>query len=229
MTHPLDRPVWNSLHGRLAHLAIGGGKAVGFERDCEVFVAPTDCSPEALAATLALVPPGEEASYVEREAWPLPPGAARVKQAVLTQMVAERIEAPDRDLPLLELSDADAPDMLALATLCRPGPYFARTHALGGFVGVRDEAGRLIAMAGERFQVGSFTEISAVCTHPDARGQGLARNLMQVVGSRIAARAETAFLHTYPNNAGAIALYETLGFRPRAEINYTIFQRDLQT
>lgn len=227
MTHALDRPVWNSLHGRLAHLAIGGGKAVGFERSCEEFVAPADRSPEALAAVTALVAPGGEASYVEHEAWPLPPGAALLKHAVLTQMIAEgSIGAPDADPPLLELGDADAPEMLALATLCRPGPYFSNTHRLGGFVGIRDEAGRLIAMAGERFQVGRFTEISAVSTHPDARGRGLARNLIRVVGSRIAARGEIAFLHTYPDNHGAIALYEQLGFRPRAEINYTIFRQD---
>jgi predicted GNAT family acetyltransferase len=141
-------------------------------------------------------------------------------------MVAEDgIEPPEKVLPLLELGDPDAPEMLALAMLCRPGPYHANTHKLGGFVGVRDAEGRLIAMAGERYQIGRFTEISAVCTHPDARGQGIARALMQVVGSRITARGEEAFLHTFPDNAGAIALYESLGFRPREEIRYTIFRR----
>jgi len=227
MTHPLDRPVWNSLHDRLAYLAIGGGKAVGFDRDCEVFVAARDRSAETLGAVAALVPPGAEASLVEQEEWPLPPGTSLLKHAVLTQMIAEDgIGAPDTELPLLELGDADAPEMLALATLCRPGPYFAQTHKLGGFIGIRDEGGRLIAMAGERFQIGRFTEISAVRRPPDARGRGLARNLMRVVGSRIAARGEIAFLHTYPDNAGAIALYEQLGFRPRAPIHYTIFRRD---
>ena len=145
-----------------------------------------------------------------------------VKASVLDQMVAEGgIDASDADFPVLELGDADAPEMLALATLCRPGPFFARTHALGGFIGVRDGEGRLIAMAGERYQIGRFTEISAVCTHPDHRGRGLARALMRVVGSRIAARGETPFLHTFPDNAGAIALYQSLGFRRRADIHYT--------
>lgn len=223
----LDRPVWNSLHDRLAHLAIRGDDAVGFQRDCELFVAAADRSARALAAVVALVPPGEEASFVEREDWPLPPGATLVREATLVQMVApDGLTPPDETPALLELGDADAPEMLALATLCRPGPYFANTHRLGGFVGVRDEGGRLIAMAGERFQIGRFTEISAVSTHPDARGRGLARNLMRVVGSRIAARGEVPFLHTFPDNAGAIALYESLGFRPRCEIRYTIFRRD---
>ncbi len=173
MAHPLDRPVWNSLHDRLAHLAIGGGEAIGFDRRCELFVAPADRSPQALAATARLVPPGAEASYVEHLEWPLPPGTRLAKHAVLTQMIADDgIGEPDADLPLLELGDADAPEMLALATLCRPGPYFARTHKLGGFVGIRDEAGRLIAMTGERFQVGRFTEISAVSAPTRTRVAG---------------------------------------------------------
>jgi predicted GNAT family acetyltransferase len=227
MVHPLDRPVWNALHSRQAHLAIGGGAAVGFERSCEVFVAAADPSADSLAAVAALVPQGGQASYVEAESWPLPPGTKLVRQARLLQMVApEGIGEPDPEFGFLELSDPDAPEMLALATLCRPGPYFARTHALGGFIGVRDERGRLIAMAGERFKIGSFSEVSAVCTRPDARGGGLARNLMRVVAGRIAARGETCFLHTFPDNAGAIGLYEALGFRQRAEINYTIFERD---
>jgi predicted GNAT family acetyltransferase len=226
MSHPLDRPVWNSLHDRLARLAIGGGPAVGFERACEEFVAGADRSTETLAAVAELVPAGSQASFVEREAWPLPPGTALVRDAVLVQMIAEDgLRAPELDLRVLELGDPDGPEMLELATLCRPGPYFARTHALGGFVGLRDAAGRLIAIAGERFQIGRYTEISAVCTHPDARGRGLARALMQVVGSRITARGELPFLHTFPDNAGAITLYESLGFRPRAEISYTIFRR----
>lgn len=226
MEHPLDRPVWNSLHDRLGHLAIGGGPAVGFDRACEHFIAGADRSPATLAALTALVPPGEDASYVERDLWPLPTGARLVQQAVIMQMVAEDgIDRSEAGFPFDELGDPEGPDMLELATLCRPGPFFARTHALGGFIGVRDEAGRLIAMAGERFKIGRFTEVSAVCTHPDARGRGLARGLMRVVAGRIVARGETPFLHCYRENGGAVALYESLGFRERADINYTIFER----
>jgi predicted GNAT family acetyltransferase len=37
-----------------------------------------------------------------------------------------------------------------------------------------------------------------------------------------AARGETPFLHTYAANAGAIALYETLGYRARRELMVTV-------
>ncbi len=226
MTHPLDRPVWNSLHSRLSHLAIGEGVAMGFERGCEHFIAGADRSFETLAALAQLVPREEDASYVEREEWPIPPGCRLIKAATIMQMVAENgIDGSEAGFDFLELGDPQAPEMLELATLCKPGPFFTRTHALGGFIGVRDDSGRLIAMAGERFKIGRFTEVSAVCTHPDARGRGLARGLMRVVASRIVGRGETPFLHCYRDNEGAVALYESLGFRERTDINYTIFQR----
>lgn len=226
MSHPLDRPIWNALHSRQAEFAIGGGPAVGFRREVAMFVAGEDRSPQCLAAMAALVPDGAQAGLVEAGGWPSPPGTTLVKEAALMQMVAaDGVDRSDAGFPFLELGDADAPDMLALATLTRPGPFFARTHALGGFIGVRDAEGRLVAMAGERLKIGPFTEVSAVCTHPDHRGRGLAKGLMRVVASRIVARGEVPWLHTYPDNHGAIALYEALGFRPRAEVIYTIIQR----
>lgn len=225
MTHPLDRPVWNALHSHHARFRRGGDRAVGYERDIAMFVAAADRSYGALEAAAALIPSGERGAYVERKDWPLPPGTALVSAATIMQMAASELTPANPEFPFLELTDAYAPEMLELASLCRPGPFSAGTHRLGGFIGVRDEAGRLVAMAGERMRVGPFGEVSAVCTHPDHRGRGLARGLMTVVASRIAARGETPWLHTYPDNLGAIALYETLGFRRRAEVTYTIFER----
>ena len=114
--------------------------------------------------------------------------------------------------------------MLALATLTQPGPFFARTHRLGGFIGVKQD-GVLVAMAGERMKVEGFTEVSGVCTQPDHRGNGYAGGLMQLVAQAILARGETPFLHVYADNAGAIALYQTLGFRFRAALTMTVLAR----
>ncbi len=85
-------------------------------------------------------------------------------------------------------------------------------------------------MAGERMKMfdetmGGFTEVSGVCTHPDHRGQGYAGGLMRIVAEKIIARGETPFLHVYADNAGAIALYETLGFRFRAALHFTLLSR----
>jgi len=114
--------------------------------------------------------------------------------------------------------------MLALATETRPGPFFARTHQLGDFVGVK-AGGRLIAMAGERMKPEGYTEVSGVCTDPGHRGRGYAGALMRVVAHRILARGETPFLHSYAHNTGAIGLYQSLGFALRSEMTMQVLSR----
>jgi predicted GNAT family acetyltransferase len=223
MAHLLDRPVWNALTTRQQGLAVGDpARALRFHPEYNLFAAAAKPSEAALQGLADLV--GDEVvGMVEADEWPLPPGTSGERRPTIHQMVAERIP-PGDPIDHLELGDADAPEMLALARMTDPGPFFARTHRLGGFIGIR-HAGRLIAMAGERMKVPGFTEVSAVCTHPDHRGRGLAGALMRVVAERILARGDTAFLHTYAANAGAVRLYETLGFRFRAEMRFTIVRR----
>ena len=209
----LARPVWNALTTRWARIAEGDARAWRIDRDYGVFGAAADRSPESLAALAALVPEQGELWMVEREDWPAPPGTRFVRQAECVQMVCERLAA--RKPPAFEIVDLkedDASAMYDLAMLTRPGPYAAHTNRLGDFIGVKQH-GALIAMAGERMKMPGLSEVSGVCTHPDHRGRGYAGALMRVVAERMLARGETPWLHAYASNAGAIALYETLGFR----------------
>jgi GNAT superfamily N-acetyltransferase len=50
-------------------------------------------------------------------------------------------------------------------------------------------------MAGEGLKVPGYTEVSAVCTHPEHASKGYARILMTEVIGRIRDRGETPFLH----------------------------------
>lgn len=223
--HPLDRPVWASLTSRLAAWAEGGSLARRFQRGVNVFMAAADESPPALQALADLVRADEEVYALQVPPVRTPPGLLLVKSAPGLQMVGTRAAAAGlADEQIVELGEHDAPEMLALAQLTRPGPFLARTHSLGGFVGVR-QGGALIAMAGERFRQPGYTEISGVCTHPGCRGQGLARRLSACVASRIQARGEQAYLHVWASNAAAIALYETLGFELRAQVHVAVLQR----
>jgi GNAT superfamily N-acetyltransferase len=109
------------------------------------------------------------------------------------------------------LTSTDVPQMLDLIALTLPGPFGPRTHELGEYLGVF-EGERLLAMAGERFHVPGYREISAVCTEPGSRGKGYARGLMGALVRRQLARAERPFLHVMAPNLNARALYRQMGF-----------------
>lgn len=220
---PLDRPVWHSLTGRQAALATGDARALRFRPDVNLFGDAADDSPEALAALVALIPEEGTLGLIGAgPAVPLP-GTTVVSERRINQMVATRLHRAARAIEIVRLGDGDAPEMLALATLTAPGPFFAATHLQGGYVGVR-RGGRLVAMAGERMKVPGFSEISAVCTHPDFRGQGFARALMEAVIAPLIAGGEGVFLHSYPDNP-AVALYRALGFETRREMTYRVIAR----
>ena len=218
--HPLDRPVWSMLTGRQAHLAEGDARAVRIDRGYGVFGVAADPAAEAQAALAALVPDYGEIWIVEGERWPVPAGTREVKRAVLTQMVAEGPPPLPRDgePAIRALDEADAPEMAALAEHAKPGPWGPKTHRYGPFFGIR-ENGRLLAMAGQRILVPGMAEVSGVSTWKDCRGRGLARALIGHVMREMVARGEQPFLHSYADNAGAIALYESLGFRIRREVH----------
>jgi len=223
-SHILDRPVWNALTTRQAHLALGNGvDAVRYPPDIEPFGAARNNAPDQLLALGKLTPMDGGLALVEPHKVVPPPGLIVLFEEPVRQMIAARIPSPDAPSGVIALGNDDAPEMRALAELTQPGPFHARTHELGDFVGVR-ENGKLIAMTGMRMRVPGFTEISAVCTHPEARGRGLAAKLMRIVAAKIAARGEQLFLHVYPHNKGAIAVYEKLGFRHRADLQLTVLR-----
>jgi len=218
MTDPLDRPIWHALAGRQAEFAVGAGKALRFRPDVSPFIACADDSPGALSEVATLLEPGDAVLFLQRGAVPLPPGTRRIEGGKGVQMVARDFAASEPPPGIVALGEDDAAEMLALATLTQPGPFRARTHQLSQFWGVKDAEERLLAMAGERLRLPGMSEVSGVCTHPDARGRGLAALLSRHVASEIVRRGEVPFLHAYASNAGAIRLYEALGFRHNGEV-----------
>jgi predicted GNAT family acetyltransferase len=224
--HSLDRPVWASLCAHHAPLSEGGLLARRFVRDVNLFASTCDDSAAALTALAALVRPGESVLLAQVPQIVIPAGFVAVKELKGVQMLATR-RMPPESAPgdILTLGDRDAPEMLALAKLTEPGPFLPRTHVMGRFLGIRID-GRLAAMAGERMRFPGYTEVSAVCTHPDFRGRGLARCLSAAVVAGIEARGDQPFLHAWKTNRTAISLYEGLGFELRTEINVAELRRN---
>lgn len=219
--HPLDRPIWASLTTRQQPLSFGDARARRLDPAFGVFAAAADRSEAARAGLADLVRAHGAAALVEASEPDVPQGLEIASRAILWQMIAEppKIIAPDFDW--VDLTDEDAPQMLALAERTKPGPFFARTHQLGEFVGVKRD-GQLVAMAGERMKPSGFTEVSGVCVHPDHRGHGYAAALMSLLAERILERGETPFLHVYDSNTPAIAIYERLGYRLRREMTLLV-------
>jgi len=223
--HPLDRPVWASLTTHHAPLSEGNDLARRFVSDVNLFASSREESPAAIAALANLVKPQESIFILQVAEIVIPPGFVAVKAAKGVQMVATVTMTPEANCGDIQvLTDADAPEMLALARLTEPGPFLARTHTMGTFLGIRI-GGRLAAMAGERMRFPGYTEVSGVCTHPDFRGRGLARRLSAAVTASIQARGDQPFLHAWKTNHTAISLYERLGFRLRTEVNAAVLQR----
>lgn len=215
----LDRPVWSALDGGHRHFALGGPLAKCYPRDIGPFAALADDSRASWDALAALLAPGEAAMLVTPSAPPQLPGFMVTPLDPVLQMVATRAPGPAA-LPFLRLGEADAPEMRALAGLTNPGPFAPRTHELGEFLGIRED-GRLAAMTGERMRPQGAVEVSAVCVHPAHRGKAYARQLLAERTRRIAAQGDQPFLHVYPSNKGAIALYQSLGYVVRAQLHLT--------
>ena len=221
MPTPLDNPIWHALIGPHADYAIGGGAVRRYPPEIAPFAAIAEPSAAAYADLATDLPPDAKVMLLLPADEPLPAGR---EAKWLEQMVLSSGD-PLPELPsaarIVPLGPDDAADMLALVEVTKPGPFARRTVELGGYAGVRDPGGRLIAMAGERLRLPGFVELSAVCVHPDARGQGLGAAISLHVIRAALARGEVAFLHVWPDNP-AKALYGHIGFRLRAKLR-TLF------
>lgn len=217
----LDNMAWHALTGPQAHLAQGPGTALRFPRNVSIFCAVERLDAESWAALAEMVGPGRAIVLFQAEVGEVPDFFDELSRAPVMQMVADGQVAPtlqpSTDVDIITLGPDDADDMVALTSLTRPGPFAQETYRMGTYLGVREE-GRLIAMAGERLRTDGAAEISAVCTHPDARRRGLAATLTRAMMDEIEARGQLPLLHVAEDNTGAIAVYEQLGFRTRRRV-----------
>ena len=212
----LDHIFWHTLTGPHAAYASGQGGARRYARGFSPILGFADPQQPDFAALAPYCEPGEQ-FYCD--SWTgTPPAGWRIEaEATMFRMVWNAaLPTADAAPEAIALRPEHAAQALALATLCRPGPFGPRTIELGEYFGYFDGA-RLVAMAGERMHVAGLREISGVCTHPDYQGRGLARQLMAKLVHRQMARKETPFLHVMRANDAAHQLYLRMGFEDYLE------------
>jgi ribosomal protein S18 acetylase RimI-like enzyme len=222
--HPLDRPIWSALTTRQQALAEGGARALRYPTPIAPFADMVDMSPQSFAA-LGAIMSGSEIAVLFTPAPVTPPAEFKTLVAETgEQMIGTPAECFIRGVEPVTLGADDVPEMMALTELTKPGPFGARTHELGAFLGVRID-GRLVAMAGERMKPGNYTEMTAVCVHPSHRGRGYGQILLAAISRQILARGEIPFLHVFSNNSSAIALYRRQGMEIRRRLHVTVLQK----
>lgn len=225
--HPLDRPVWHALSSCHAAWARRHGRAIGYDPAASPFVSTPDDSPDSLADLHGLVLGGGRGALFTTEPLAFPDTLACVRRGQAEQMVLPA-PLPERTgrrhgIEVRDLTGKDGAAAQALVELTKPGPFGTRTLELGRYVGAFED-GALVAMAGERLRLPGHVEISAVCTDPAHRGQGLARRLIAAVAESAFDRALVPFLHVFTDNAGAIAAYRTMGFATRRVMHLAVIE-----
>ncbi|MEE3851841.1 GNAT family N-acetyltransferase [Gordonia sp. LSe1-13] len=217
----LDNPAFAALTGPHTRFAERHGHAVRYRPEvCPMAALPDDPSAADWADAAVLVGAGQS-MFLPVVSVTAPTDWGVTMQMPGVQMI-DQSAAGVPDPEAIELGAADVPEMTDLVRRTEPGPFRPRTIELGTYLGIRRN-GRLIAMGGERLHLPGWTEISAVCTDPDFRGQRLASRLILALVHGIRQRGEIPFLHAAATNTNAIRLYETLGFVVRREVMFQVF------
>lgn len=218
MHHILDNPAWYALMSGNRLLAHGSGPVRYFWNDVSPFAGLRTNSVEEFRALHETIPFDSPMAVVSPTEIPWPQKWAVIETVTVSQMVCLRTPKAARGgEQVVSLGVPDIPQMMALTKLTRPGPFEQKTLLFGHYEGVY-HGDQLIAMTGQRMNPKPYAEISAVCTHPDFLGRGLATLLMSRQIHRMQSAGETPFLHVRADNERAIKVYTELGFEKRREI-----------
>ena len=225
MEHVLDNPIWHALSTRLTHLNKGSNRVKYFDEAVSPFVTMNFWDEDDLKEMEEILPKERSFYVLIPRVVNIPASFEQLYTTPIYQMVCNAFCTQFRsNQQVLEMAEGDVQEMIELTALTRPGPFSSQTMSFGRYIGIR-EGGRLAAMAGERMKVPGYTEVSAVCTHPDFLGKGYASHLMSILCAEIIDRGETPFLHVRADNPRAIRAYERLGFRISRDVFFVIIKR----
>jgi ribosomal protein S18 acetylase RimI-like enzyme len=221
----LNNPVYHGLLSGDQHLSLGTDIVRFFDEAVSPFAGFDEGYEKGFEELYDLLPPGRNILYAIPQPIDTPEGWQLLHEIKGVQMVYNKVsDALQHTFLPVPLDKQFAAEMVELAKLTRPGPFGLRTIEFGHYYGIFDKD-KLVAMTGQRLHPQQYTEVSAVCTHPDHLGNGYASALVQHQVQLILQQGKTPFLHVREDNSRAIALYERLGFSISRNMNFYFMRR----
>lgn len=213
----LDNPVWHSVSESHWDFAIDYKNIKFYHPDyCPFggFEIPNDIS-DSIDAYSFLI----DSFFVVGEKPTLSDKLLLKNELICAQMIVSGKIQMEYKNTIVQLTQKHTKALFDLVNLVQPGYFKEKTALLGNYYGIFEE-GKLIAVTGERMKMDDFVEISAVVTHPEHTGKGLAKQLVAHTTNAIIEEGKTPYLHVVESNVGAIKLYEKLGFTTRRKISF---------
>jgi len=223
----LHNPVYHALCTGDQQLSFGTEQVKYYDEAVSPYAGFPDTYPNGFADLYALLPPDRKILYANPVPIAQPEGWFIQHHIEGLQFIYEGPAAIEASFPnIVPLTEEHVDEMIQLVKLTKPGPFGKRTIDFGFYHGIFDN-GKLVAMTGQRLHVANYTEISAVCTHPDHLGKGYATALLQHQLQIILEQNEIPFLHVRADNDRAIAVYERLGFRASRPMQFYFMKKEI--
>ncbi|HEV7334154.1 MAG TPA: GNAT family N-acetyltransferase [Flavisolibacter sp.] len=221
----LHNPVYDALISGDKSLAMGTDKVKYFDPEVSPFIGIESGYMNGFDDLFNLLSAGRYILHATPQHIRIPRGWELIHKVQGIQMMLTKSFSPQpTGIKPVWLTNGHVAEMKELAALTRPGPFGSKTIEFGFYHGIFAD-GKLAAMTGQRLHVNKFTEISAVCTHPDHLGKGYAAALVQHQAELIHDQGQQAFLHVRKDNERAITLYKRLGFVYSGDMNFYFMKR----
>jgi ribosomal protein S18 acetylase RimI-like enzyme len=226
LKHLLHNPVYYALLSGDQHLSFGNAQVKFFDEQVSPFAGFEQHYAKGFSDLYELLPSGRRILYAIPSIISKPAGWQVQHLIKGLQFVYEAARPIKTIFPnVIPLSEPHVEQMVQLAHLTKPGPFGSGTIKFGNYFGIFENE-KLLAMTGQRLHVKNYTEISAVCTHPDYAGKGYAYTLLQHQLQLIMQQDQQPFLHVREDNQRAIEIYLRLGLTISQPMNFYFMKKE---